>query len=269
MLVIAEFLLGAYTLLIKLIPTNIETQTLARMLAYTIGSVILGLATGRLRMPSLTHLLTMGSLNAVHIASSYFAFKELAPPTALSLFYTYPFINLLFSHLFIGESVKLATLPWLAASFIGTLMVLSPSLKASVPGTIAIAISAITESLIYVAFRSGYERTELEGIFHLYAGGLIATLLARVTGIIEPFDFSLANWKPLLLFNFLIGFIGYVLVFGLITKIPKEVFSAFAFVGIISGFVYGEFTEKTRPSAPTYIGAALIGLSAAVVRSSC
>jgi drug/metabolite transporter (DMT)-like permease len=266
LLVVAEFLLGAYTVLIKLVPTNLETQTLARMLTYTIGSIIVGLATGRLTTPSFEHLLTMGSLNAVHIGSSYLAFKELSPSTALSLFYTYPFINLLFSNLFLGEKINLGTLPWLAVSFIGSLLVLGPSLKASALGTASIAISAITESLIYIAFRSKYEKTELEGIFHLYGGGLIAILLARLLGFIKPFDTSLANWKPLLSFNLLIGFVAYSLVFGIISKIPPEVFAAFAFVGIISGYVYSEFTEKKRPEIPTYIGSALIATSAFFVR---
>ena len=70
----------------------------------------------------------------------------------------------------------------------------------------SIIISALTESLIYIAVRSKYEVTEMQAAFHLYAGGLIATLAGRFLNIIEPFDYSVEVWKPLLTFNFLIGF---------------------------------------------------------------
>jgi drug/metabolite transporter (DMT)-like permease len=104
-LVASEFALGAYTSLIKLVPTNLETQTLARMATYTVGAATLGLVTGRLGNPSFEHLLTMGTLNTIHIVSSYYAFKVLPSATALSLFYTYPFFNIIFSRVLLNESM--------------------------------------------------------------------------------------------------------------------------------------------------------------------
>jgi drug/metabolite transporter (DMT)-like permease len=268
LLVGAEFALGAYTILIKLVKTNLETQTLARMATYTVGAAVFGLLTGRLGTPSLTHLLTMGTLNTVHIASSYYAFKELPSATALSLFYTYPFFNILFSRLFLNEKINYGVLPWLALSFIGALLVIAPTAQTAVSpsGLLSIAISAITESLIYIAFRSKYEVSELAGILHLYGGGLIATVLASQAKLIGPFEFNWSVWKPLLLFNGLIGFVCYAIVFGLITKIPVEVFASFAFVGILSGFVFGEFAAEKRPTGRTVAGAILIALSTYTVR---
>lgn len=268
-LVASEFALGAYTSLIKLVPTNLETQTLARMATYTVGAATLGLATGRLGTPSFEHLLTMGSLNTLHIVSSYYAFKVLPSATALSLFYTYPFFNIIFSRLLLNEKINYGIISWLFVSFIGILFVIAPQpdeISLNPLGLIAIAISAITESLIYIAFRSKYEPSEFAGMFHLYAGGLIAVLAASLTGWIQPFDFKPATWKPLLLFNLFIGFISYAVVFGLITEIPVEIFAAFTFVGILSGFVFGYITKERQPGLSTYIGALMIAFSTYVVR---
>ena len=267
LVIVSEFLLGLYSLLIKSVPTNLSTQVLARMGTYAIGAFVAGLATNRLPSLSPSHLLSMGTLNAVHIASSYYAFKELPSAVSLSLFYIYPFFNILFSSVFLNEKITSATLPWLAISFIGCLFVFFPTEPIqNWKGYLSILVSALTESLIYIVFRSKYEPTEFQGVLHLYGGGLLATLLARFANIIEPFDFSFSTWKPLLLFNLLIGFIAYSTIFTAIPKISVEVFASLAFFGVLSGFVFGELGGEKRPTALTFVGGAAIAIAAIAVR---
>jgi len=268
--IVSEFILGLYSLLIKSVDTNLPTQILARMLTYTVAALALGSATARLPSLSLNHLATMGLLNSIHVASSYYAFKELPSAISLSLFYTYPFFNILFSKLFLHDTITAAALPWLALSFVGSLFIIFPAetltTSTNWKGYLSILISAITESLIYIAFRSGYEPTEFQGVLHLYGGGLLATLLARATNTIEPFDFKWSTWKPLLLFNLIIGFIGYSTLFGTIPKIPVEVFASLAFFGVLSGFVFGEVGGEARPGLSTVVGATAITAAAVAVR---
>jgi drug/metabolite transporter (DMT)-like permease len=269
--IVSEFILGLYSLLIKSVPTNLSTQVLARMLTYMVAATVLGSSMSRLPSLSAQHLVTMGLLNSVHVASSYYAFKELPSAVSLSLFYIYPFFNILFSKLFLDEKITTAALPWLAMSFVGMLFIIFPVQTDEKPVTnwlpyLSIIVSALTESLIYIAFRSGYEPTEFQGVLHLYGGGLLATLLARAANIIEPFDFKWSTWKPLLLFNLVIGFIGYSTLFTSIPQIPVEVFASLAFFGVLSGFVFGEVGGEARPGPTTFIGAAAIIVAAVAVR---
>jgi drug/metabolite transporter (DMT)-like permease len=101
--IVSEFMLGAYSLLIKSVKTTLSTQIVARMATYTVGSFVLGTYFQRLPSISLSHLLSMGLLNTTHIASSYYAFKELPTHVSLSLFYLYPIFNIIFSSLFLNE----------------------------------------------------------------------------------------------------------------------------------------------------------------------
>jgi drug/metabolite transporter (DMT)-like permease len=215
----------------------------------------------------------MGLLNTTHITASYYAFKELPTHVSLSLFYLYPIFNIIFSSLFLNEKILISTLPWIALAFIGSLFIVFPekietdtNKSKNLLGYFSIIISALTESLIYIAVRSKYEINEIQGAFHLYAGGLIATLAGRFFNIIEPFDFNIEVWKPLLSFNFFIGFACLLAIFISIPKMPVEVFAAMSFFGVLSGFIFGELGGEKRPTLNTYIGGLAIAVSAIAVR---
>ena len=268
--IVSKFMLGAYSLLIKSVKTTLSTQLLARMATYTVGALTLGTYFQRLPSISLSHLLSMGVLNTAHVASSYYAFKELSTPVSLSLFYMYPIFNIILSSICLNEKIPISTLPWIALAFIGSLFIIFPEKlevdRQKTAGYVSIFISAITESLIYIAVRSKYEITEMQGTFHLYAGGLIAILLGRLFNVIEPFDFNIEIWKQLLSFIFLVGFFGLLAVFISIPKLPVEVFAALSFFGVLSGFVFGELGGETRPTLNTYIGGGAITAAAIAVR---
>lgn len=266
--ILSQFLLGMYSWLVKTVPTNLSTQILARMSTYSLLAIVLGLASGHLPTTSLTHLITMGSLNAVHILSSYFAFQQLPTTVSLPIFYLYPFINVFFSSFFLNNPFNYATIPWLLLSFFGAILIVfqTGNISFSIPGLISIIIAAISESIIYLVFKSKYEPTEFQGIFHLYFGGLIATLIGRATNLIEPFDFKLETWKPLLIFNMLIGFIAFSVLTYSIPHMPTELYAALAFFGVISAFVFGELGKEKKPSVYTYLGAFMIVVSTFAIR---
>ena len=91
----SETVLSLYPILIKKVPTNLDTQTLARFLIYPIAALIVGGIKPLVNAYShgtVTNLLD-GSDNVAHIASSYLAFQQLPAGIAMSLFYTYQLIT--------------------------------------------------------------------------------------------------------------------------------------------------------------------------------
>ena len=242
LIIASQLLLGLYSWLIKTIPTNLSTQMLVRMITYTVSAIAMGSLTGHTLVPSLTHLITMGSLNTVHILSSYYAFSQLPTTVSLPLFYLYPLINVFLSTVFLKNPFTFSTLPWLLFSFVGAVLIVfqKGTISFSPSGIMAILVSALTESLIYTVFKSKYEATQFQGLFHLYCGGLIAVLIGRATNLLEPFEFKQEVWKPLVLFNTLVGFIAFSVVTYSIPYMPSELFASLAFFGVLSAYIFGE-----------------------------
>jgi len=268
LIITSELFLGLYSWLIKTVPTNLSTQMLVRMITYTFSIITTAALTGYTLVPSLSHLITMGSLNTLHILSSYYAYSQLPTTVSLPLFYLYPLINVFLTTIFLKNPFTLSTLPWLLCSFIGTLLIVfqKGTLSFSPSGIISILISALTESLIYIVFKSKYEINHIQGIFHLYFGGLIAVLLANATNLLEPFDFKPEVWKPLVLFNILVGFIAFSALTYSIPYMPSELFASLAFFGVLSGYIFSELGKEKRASTPTIIGSLMIVIGAVAVR---
>lgn len=268
LIIISELLLGSYSWLVKTVPTNLSTQLLVRMMTFALGSVVMGLSSGQLLAPNISHLISLGALNTIHILSSYYAYSQLPTTVSLPLFYIYPLINVFLSSVLLNNKFTLSTLPWLLFSFMGALTIVfqKGALSFSPTGIIAILIAALTESLIYIVFKSNYETSHFQGVFHLYFGGLIAVLLARLTNLLEPFDFKSTVWKPLVTFNILFGFIAFSIVTYSIPYMPSELFASLAFFGILSAYIFSEIGKEKKPSTPTIIGSLMIVIGAAAVR---
>jgi len=268
LIIVSHLLRGLYSWLIKTVPTTLSTQILVRMLTYTISALILGFSVGKnIISPSLSHLIIMGTLNTIHILSSYYTYSELPTTVSLPLFYLYPFMNVFLSSIFLNNSITLSTIPWLLFSFIGAILIVfqKGEISFSSKGIISILIAAFTESLIYIAFKSNYESSIFQGIFNLYFGGLIAILIARATNFIEPFDFKPEIWKSLLTFNFFVGFIALSVIIYSISKMSSELFASLAFFGVLSAYIFGELGKEPRPSIPTILGSSMIAIGAVAV----
>lgn len=266
--IISQLSLGVYSWLIKTIPTNLSTHLLARMSIFTFLAAAAAAATQQTIMPSLEHLLTLGPLNVLHVASSYYAYSLLPTTVSIPLFYVYPFINVYLSSALLNNSINLWTLPFLFLSFIGVILIVFQDGAASfsTPGIIAIFIAAITESLIYITFKSRYSKSNYDGLFHLYAGGLIAILLARATNVIEPFDFNPAVWRSLSFYITFIGFAAFAILTYCIPLMTSEMYASLAFFGVLSAYIFGHIGSEHTPTIKTMIGSALIVAGSTAVR---
>jgi drug/metabolite transporter (DMT)-like permease len=72
------------------------------------------------------------------------------------------------------------------------------------------------------------------------------------------FRLSGAGLTGILLFNAIVGFVGYALRFYLIPKVPTVVFSALSFVGIIAAYLFGWAFTSEVPSLLQAAGAVAI-----------
>ena len=270
----SETVLSLYPILIKVVPTNLGTQTLARFLIYPLAALLVG-GFGPLlsayKGDALGRNAAMGALNVTHIAASYFAFKELPAGVAMSLFYTYPLWNLIGASLFLGESVPWHLLPIVAIALFGTFLVATSKAEVvsgadldekktlSVRGILAALISSVTETAIFLAVRGAVGQSPFYTIHQLYLGGL-PILLAGLVALknIQPIDLNVRDWIPLLLFNGLLGFTGYSLRFWSINKMPTILFSVLSLFGVLGSFFFGSVLvgEPVIPRAIT--GAAIL-----------
>jgi hypothetical protein len=180
-------------------------------------------------------------MNLIHIGSSYIGFKELPAGTAMALFYTYPFFNIIAGLLFLGENFKIATLPFFVLA-IGGVYLLSkekekPEKKEGFSktnwtrGLIAIFIAALTETLIFIIAKvAPGSSNAFYPMLQLYVGAFflwIGVLGAKA---------QMPDWSatgPLVLFNIFIGFLGYAMRFYAIPLLPTAVFSILSFIGVI------------------------------------
>lgn len=267
----SETVLSLYPILIKAVPTNLGTQTLARFLIYPLAALLVGglgplSAAYKGGAAALGRNLGIGALNVTHIAASYLAFQELPAGIAMSLFYTYPLWNLIGATVFFGEAFPWHLLPVVAIALFGTFLVATSKTEEagkqktlSVRGIIAALLSSLTETAIFLLVRGAAGQSPFYTIHQLYLGGL-PILIAGLAALknIQPVDWNLRHWAPLLAFNGLLGFTGYSLRFWSINKMPTILFSVLSLFGVLGSFLFGSVLvgEPIIPRAIT--GAAIL-----------
>lgn len=261
----AETVLSLTPILIKLVPTNLTTQTLARFLIYPIAALAVGgfkpltdlFKSGG---QSLLQNLGFGSINVAHIASSYLAFKELPAGIAMALFYTYPLWNLIGASLVFGEAFPWHLFPVVAAALAGTFMVASQAKsetdkKLNWKGIIAALVAALTETGLFLTVRGTGQPTPFHNIHQFYLSGLpfIFLIYAAFGGSREigPIDWNWRHWLPLIAFNGVLGFTGYTARFWSIPRLPTIIYTVLSMFGVVAAFVWGHLFvgEAIRPVA--------------------
>lgn len=285
--ILAEIALALHPIVIKEIPASLSTQLLARLGTYGILSFALATPSERNETwgtPSAaTSSLLLGLMNIVHIASSYISYTLLPAGSALALFYTYPFMNILAGILFLGDSFSWFILPLLILAFVGVLLIAKSTKEQDVEkpnsakdypeqfrgvawGVVMALISAFTETLIFlVAKVPRGEHTPWLSMSRLYPGAFIA-LLGWLLYKREPIETNWSIWTPLLLFNIFIGFLGYSLRFFSIPKLPTAIFSILTFIGVVAGYVWGLLFSKEVPNILSLAGSGLITGSVAILQ---
>lgn len=285
LLVLSEAVLSAYPLLIKLTDTSIYFQTGLRMIIYTVLAVLAAQATGSpLAAATLfsSETIATGLMNLLHVVSSYTAFDHLAGGNAMALFYTYPVWNILGASILLKESIPLTSLPWIGLALVGAIMLAQPSTTNwTMVGVVAALVAAITETGIYLWFRSSAtedakkeaKKETKEGVdedqpwtkmIQMYGSSgvfwLVGTVLASVLGLLAKNTFAISGQglAGIVLFNSLIGFVGYAMRFYIVPKVSTVAFSALSFVGIIAAYGLSWAFANEVPTWIQALGAAAI-----------
>lgn len=279
--ILAEIALALHPILLKQIPTNLTTQLIARLGTYSVGAY--AFASPQQVSNTFTSWSSMayGLMNLIHIASSYESYKHLPAGTALSLFYLYPFFNILGASFFLKESFDMSKLPFFITAFLGVLLISKYTQDEDTPthqedkkesfedkapaqpkkntmyGIFMSLISALTETMIFLLTKSNNEATPWGTMLQLYPGALLA-LGAYTLYNKTPVSTTPSVWTPLLLFNIFIGFIGYSLRFFSIPLLPTTIFSLLTFIGVAAGYVWGLLYAQEVPSWGAIAGAGLI-----------
>jgi drug/metabolite transporter (DMT)-like permease len=286
----AEIALALHPILIKQIGVSLPTQLFARLGIYS--ALATGLSSPADRKFSwgswsaATQSIVFGLMNLVHIGTSYLSYEHLPAGSALALFYTYPFFNILIGVLFLGDSFDFKLLPLLAMAFLGVLLISkytkdgneeeqgtepkegfeNKPKKSIMIGVVASLISALTETMIYMIAKTGQEPTAFLPILKLYPGAFLG-LLAFLGVSKAPLSTDVNKWIPLVLFNIFIGFLGYSLRFWSIPRLPTAVFSILTFIGVAAGYGWGLTYAKEIPSGGALLGAGLITGALGILRA--
>ena len=272
----SEVALALYPILIKTVPVNLATQLVARFLVYVSLAFFLSspsdLTGTWLTFGAASQSMLYGLLNLVHIAVSYYSFANLPTGTAMSLFYTYPVWNLLGAHLLFGETFSVFNILLVFIALFGVYLVSintkdedDDKKQIHLQGVVAALMAAVTESLIYLIVRVKSPSPSFS-ILQLYLGGLLA-LLAGLVATGESIDLSWAHWKPLLLFNGLIGFVGYFLRFYTIPRVETIVFTLLSLIGVVASYIWGFGFLKEVPTSMGVLGSLLISLAAGLAET--
>lgn len=269
----SEAALSLYPILIKLVDTPLSSQILSRFLTFSVLAAALAspkaLSKSWGSFPAAARSTALGTLSLAHVAASYYAFDRLPAGPAMALFYTYPIWNLLGGALFLNESISPLAMGLLGLAIAGVLMV---SFGTKTPeddkpvrwdGVAAALAAALTETGMYFAVRAAAMEDPYFSLLELYPGALIGLgayfLLSKA-----PIDTRVSSWGPMVLFNIIVGFLGYALRYYAIPKVSTAVFSILSFVGVSASFLFGWLFAGEIPTVLSTAGASLITIASAL-----
>jgi drug/metabolite transporter (DMT)-like permease len=268
--ILSETILSLYPILIKVVPSNLYTQTLMRFFTFCFCALLFGglkpLYQTFNTSSSYLYNFLYGILNITHVVSSYIAFLNLPAGIAMSLFYTYPIWNVIGSYFLFKERIDKKLIPAFIISLIGVYLLSYQDNKFNLNliGLIAIFISSLTESGIFFVVKQSNTNPYMN-IHQLYLSGL-AILLCGLFISNKNTAIDTKYLLPLFLFNSIVGFLGYSIRFWSITKLPTLIYSVLSLFGIITSFIFGYlFVNETIDLLP-FIGGCLIGLSIAHIK---
>lgn len=268
--IFSEIILSLYPILIKIVPTNFDTQLLSRFGIFTALSLLFYSG----QTINIYKMLLYGLITIFHVGTSYAAFSALSAGTAMALFYTYPVMNVIAGSLFLNETFSLYSLLFLALGFIGTLLISQEVPYEEVKGekpldipksyaVLAGLLAALSETVMFLVVRETQTTNPIDSILLLYPGAfIIYALYLFISKRYSTIDTNDRVWNELTLFNIFIGFVGYAIRFFSINSVSTITFSLLSFVGVISSYIFGKTFVNESASYKTYLGAGLIAISA-------
>jgi drug/metabolite transporter (DMT)-like permease len=282
----SESVLSLYPILVKQLRSSLTSQVFQRCVAYSglallfggIGSISKIFSSGS----NILLFLALGLVNLGHVWSSYRAFQRLPSGAALTLFYTYPILNILGAWLVFGEKIALGSLPFFAIIMGGVYLLITAKSNAKEVvevykndgidnkndkeksfewSDIAAGLgAALTETLIYLIL---YSRKAEKGVDmftsvqRVYGSSALLMIPALLMGKI---DFIGAEVTKMGLWNSLLGFTGYAARFAAIPLVSPMLFSALSLFGIVMGYIWGFLFQGETMSSRGLIGSGLVGI---------
>jgi drug/metabolite transporter (DMT)-like permease len=287
-----QSILSLYPIAVKTIDASIFSQMLVRFAVFPLIAFLLGgvgsLAATWGSWSAAAISIGLGLMNVLHIYSSYVAFDELQAGLSMSIFYIYPILGIIGARIFFGERLHAWMFPFFALALIATYIIASaapetvvyekkaaattapaqqqqqPS-QSSLRGIIAVLISALTEAGTYIAVRTSPTDDPYANIQRIYLGGLLALLVA-MPFIKSKLDLTATTTGQLGLFNGLIGFVGYALLYWSARFLPAYAYAIMAFVGVATAYVFGAAFVGETPNGKAVGGAALLLASVSAVQ---
>jgi drug/metabolite transporter (DMT)-like permease len=276
-LLLGEAIMSLYPILVRTIKTDLLTHTLTRLLTtviicYPFISVSMGNIVGNLSH----HIVSI--LYILHIYASYIGFLNLDVGVALTLFYTYPLINVLIHECFLVKNINWHVISYFIVSFIGVFLITKhdTSYKSHnmywFLGVGAMILAAISESIIYLFYKTSTDTDPFNMLFIMcFSGSIILSLiwLYKKLTTNTPFTYQNDVQIPFKLFlaNAILGVCGYLLRFYSLPYLTTEWFSILSFSGIIFGYLYGWIFFGETINFRKIIGTILIILSVYKVKT--
>jgi drug/metabolite transporter (DMT)-like permease len=269
-----EGLLSLYPILIKKIGSDLNVQFWIRSIIYYVISYIFK---PKREIEYNTSFLILSLINIVHIYTSYIAFSILQPGIAMTIFYTYPCMNILIAYLVLGEKFSMIDIISIVLSTLGVYMMYmyvkdnksDDSYKYKVPewisglvkdknklGYISILVAALTESIMYLIVRS-YRMNSWSVLNIMY---MLPALLSIIMLMNKGIDFKLTsrNIIIIILSNLLIGSVGYYLRYYSAPLLSVFWFSILSLSGVLFSYLYGSIFTGEEISKTKIIGTILI-----------
>jgi len=262
--------------MVKFIHFPIINQTWARLVIYTLISMIF--MDWKIAGKGLFSLLgiTLALINVIHIYSSYIGFANLESGVSYSIFYIYPLLILLFS------ATKMQWIYFVPLIGVGLLTYSGWSSLLSnnfTKGLAGIIVSTLTEVAMYFIVRKMKINNKWNILFiaYLLPAIILSAILNKnvlpknksnnnnIDSTNETDENKENKWNKdvifLLLGNAIIGALGYYLRFYTIEKLPVVVYSSLSYFGIIMAYFYGWELNKETLDWKKAIGSLLIIIS--------
>ena len=280
-LLVSNVLLSAYPILIKKYADSVSlsVQVLIRMAVYiglTVPVLVLGGHAGPMAAAMVDpKFLAISAVNLLHIYSSYKGFTYLNAGVSMTTFYSYPIIQVVLSSIFLHTRLTLGVLSNLVGCFLGLVVLNANTYKTGGPsanvskGLGFIALAALTEAMIGVFYKHINFKNPFMSLFTLYAPvGVLCLLLAawwwwrrqkeRNDKKEETEETSSGSIWNIVLFNVLIGGVGYLLRLFALTHVSLAWFSGLLFTSSISAFVLGYLFLKETIRPEHWLGTMVI-----------
>lgn len=270
----SNILLSSYPILVKSYINDISVlvQMTIRVIVYICLALPFLLLNGE-GISIITNLINpkyiaISAVNLLHIYSSYKGFEYLNAGVSLTTFYTYPIIQVLLSRFFLGTELTRQVIYSLFGCLIGIFVLNKDSYtddnKNAKKGFLFIGLAALTEAIIDLFYNSADLKNPFMSLYTLYAPAFSIFLIIylflnyKQNNILSDFTINSGNIKKIILYNLLIGGLGYTLRLFSLTKISITWFSALTFTSSISAFFMGWLFLGEKIKLHHFIGSAII-----------